>query len=135
MAKKNVILFMIIYLVMNISCKSNLAVSNAIKYKVVSIDSIEDVYVIYAKNKSNYFKIVTQKMQYSSSCNKIKIGKKYKFDLVSLLKEKEKFRTNVAGVDFHGKSILLERDSITDIYSANNIESLCFVKKSGHVPN
>jgi hypothetical protein len=124
MPRKYLILILIIYITLNTSCKSNLSSTNTNYYKILSIDSTVDIYVIKAKNKNNYYKIVSKRIDSPlSNCKKIRINKSYKFELVSLL-QKEKFTTMIGGIDFDGESILFERDSINDIHTANNLRGI-----------
>ncbi|MBZ4044562.1 hypothetical protein [Flavobacterium hibisci] len=109
---------------MNTSCKSNLSSTNTNYYKILSIDSTADIYVIKAKNKNNYYKIVSKRIDRPLyNYLKIRINKSYKFELVSLL-HKEKFTTMIGRIDFYGESILFERDSINDIRTTNNLQGI-----------
>ena len=127
MAKKNATTgLMIIFIMIVISCKVNPKTKLCDKYKIISIDSIENVYVIHAKSENKYYKIVSEKEPNSQNCKKIKTGKFYNFYLTSLFKDRGKFKTNFDGVDFKGQSIFLEKDSIYDVHTAKQLRGLCF---------
>lgn len=127
MTRKNVILvFVILCLIINISCKVSQTTETFRNYKIISIDSIDNVYIIHAKSKDRYFKIVSEKENIQTDRKKIKIDKSYKFRLTSLFKDREKFRANFDGVDFKGQSILLEKDSIYDIHTSKQLRGLYF---------
>lgn len=122
-------LFIAVFIIINISCKTNLSKDNFSQYQIISIDSIENVYVIHTKSVNKYYKIVSEKEYNHEKGKKIKIGKFYKFNLTSLFKEREKFRTNFDGADFKGQSILVERDSIYDIHTAQQLRGLYFIER------
>jgi hypothetical protein len=112
-----------------ISCKSNkVDIDNSerhLKYKIIKIVSKNDVYIIYAKNHDSFYKILTLRNNSENpSCKKIKIGKEYELNLVSL-----DVPIYADGLDFHGEPILLERDSINELHTAKNLAGLCLVKQ------
>jgi len=101
-------------------------------YKISKIDSINNVYLIYAKKKDSIFKILSLKEDFSNF-NKIEVGKSYDFKLKSLLRIKKLFGLeiidyNVAGIDFYGTTIAIEQDSINDLHGSDNIKGLYYVK-------
>ncbi len=104
-------------------------------YEVVKLDSINGVYLIYAKKEGSFFKIASKKIG-MEKCSKIEIGEKYKFYLESLFPRNFQGKydlspeslPHVSGVDFYGTTITLEPDSIKDLFMAQNIRGLCFVK-------
>jgi len=104
-------------------------------YKVIKIDSINNVYLIYAIKRDSLFKILSLKNNLST-CNKIKIGKQYNFELQSLFPNKflgkhnlsPNYLPNVNGIDYHGTTIKIERDSINDLHYSSNIKGLCYIK-------
>jgi hypothetical protein len=131
MACKNVIMryFFILSLVIIVSCKSSLQMSkqyvHSENFKILSIDSINNVYVIHSFKENVYFKVLSYKNAFTSDgCNKIKVGNEYKLELKSL-----EVPIYIDGIDFHGETIELERDSINDLYEAKNLIGLCFIKQ------
>jgi len=131
MAKKNVIISILMFsiLLISLSCNSLKNQSTYISYKVIKIDSISDVYVVHAIHKKQYFKIVSHKVESKDSdCEMIKVGKKYRLNLKSLFLNKKKLPLSVNGLDFYGQTINIEEDSIFDIHTTNNLKGLCLVK-------
>lgn len=100
------------------------------KYKVIRIDSIKNVFVIYARKDSLWYKIVSLKD--TLPCARIKIGEDYPFVLMSRVPKEFRGKNispsvipHIAGIDFYGVSIPFERDSINDIFIATNLKGLC----------
>jgi len=100
------------------------------KYKVVRIDSIKNVFVIYARKDSSCYKIVSLKD--TLPCTRIKVGEDY--PLVLMSRVPKEFRgenispsviPHITGIDFYGVSIPFERDSINDIFVATISRGLC----------
>lgn len=111
-------------------------VKNGIEaYKVYKIDSINTYYLIYAKRNDSLYKIVSKKEMIASG-NKICLNDNYAFKLHSTLSE---FRignvtispksSNVNCFAFDKETnICLEGDSIRDLYQADNIKGLYFIR-------
>ena len=136
---RTIIIFLFFYLFF--SCQSQKQVSESKnktiflaslrdKYKVIRIDSINNVYVIYARKDSSWYKIVSLKD--TLPCPRIKVGKDY--PLVLMSRVPKEFRgenispsviPHITGIDFYGVSIPFERDSINDIFVATNLKGLC----------
>jgi hypothetical protein len=111
------------------------------RYHVTRIDSLQTVYLIYARRHDSLFKIVSDKHPVAN-CTKIKPGHAYAFQLRSLLytdltpEEKAASLPGLAPLDTHhmggldydgqGLMITLEGDSIRDLYYAENVNGLCF---------
>lgn len=104
-------------------------------YKVYKIDSIHNYYLLYAKKEDSLYKIVSEK-QIIKEGEKIQVGEKYPFKLHSRLSD---FRignvtiptknTNVDCFAFDSLTyICLEGDSIRDLYYADNIKGIYFIK-------
>lgn len=115
-------------MILILSCKSNKVINNEakdfLKYKIIKIDSINNVYVIHAKENGLYYKILSLKNNNKLSSNKkIKQGNKYNFKLISL-----DVPMYVDGLDFHGEAISIERDSIYDLHISNNLKGLYFIR-------
>jgi hypothetical protein len=127
MSFKNLIISYSI-MILILSCKSNKVINNEakdfLKYKIIKIDSINNVYVIHAKENGLYYKILSLKNNNKLSSNKkIKQGNKYNFKLISL-----DVPMYVDGLDFHGEAISIERDSIYDLHISNNLKGLYFIR-------
>ncbi|GAA0894526.1 hypothetical protein GCM10009122_42070 [Fulvivirga kasyanovii] len=108
---------------------------NPNSYEVVKLDSLNDVYLIYAKKAGTLFKIASKKTS-KERCSRIEVGEKYPFNLESLFPRNfqgkydlsPKNLPHVSGVDFYGTTITLEPDSINDLFLARNVRGLCFMK-------
>src|ERR1044072_5644604 len=77
------------------------------KYKVIKIDSIKNVYVVYTKKELLWYKIVSLKD--SMACRNIQVGGEYPFRLMSRVPKDFKgidispnTIPHIAGIDFHG---------------------------------
>lgn len=107
-----------------------------VAYKVYKIDSINTYYLIYAKKGDSLYKIVSKKKP-NKNCEEIKIKISYAFKLRSSLTDfhignvliSAKQLTNVNCYTYDDSTkICLERDSINDLYHADNIQGLCYIK-------
>jgi hypothetical protein len=106
------------------------------KYKVYKIDSLENLYLIYARKNDSIYKIISQN-QKENNCKNIKVNGVYCFKLHSRFESKflGKYRMSpkalphVSGYNFYGTIVTLEGDSIRDLYYAENIKGLCFIKR------
>lgn len=104
-------------------------------YEVIKLDSLNNVYLIYAKKGGTLFKIASKKTN-TEKCTRIEVGEKYRFYLESLFPKNFKGKydlspkslPHVSGVDFYGTTITLEPDSINDLFLARNVRGLCFMK-------
>jgi hypothetical protein len=101
-------------------------------FKIVRVDSINNVYLIYARQRDALYKIVSLK-EGTNTGRSIVVGSSYPLDLVSLfIKNFQGYdlspqrSLDIGGISFSGTLIKLERDSIVDLYRAKNIKGLCF---------
>jgi hypothetical protein len=96
------------------------------KYKVVRIDSIEKVFVIYARKDKEWYKIVSIKD--GVPCRRINVGEEHAFVLMPVKPEDNPFydpHINIGGTSYYGVRIQYEGDSIKRIYTALNVTGLC----------
>ena len=106
---------------------------DSVLYNVSKIDSINNYYLIYARQGKYVYKIVSEKMV-QPNCLDIKVGDSYRFDLRSVFEVNGR-RIIPANAIYEltgwqiDKStvITFEGDSIRDIFYATNIKGLCFV--------
>ncbi|WCT13636.1 hypothetical protein [Mucilaginibacter jinjuensis] len=108
----------------------------ATSYKVYKIDSINTYYLIYARGHDTLFKIVSKKNSVKSHY-KIKVNTSYEFKLHSsllnrhigakILLPQNSLLVNCFSYD-DKTQICLEGDSIRDLYYAENIKGLYFIK-------
>jgi len=103
-------------------------------YKILRIESLDNIYIIYAQKEDSLFKILSLKSG-NKNCNTIKVNKSYPLKLKSLFPKEflgkydlSPQATNVDGVNFYGNMVQVERDSINDLTTAENIRGLCFIK-------
>lgn len=114
------------------------------KLKVHRIVPVKSIYLIYAKNNfGRIFKIVTEKEEVDS-CNDIRIGCSYVFDLCPVIPDGEvtikegplaglilRRDPHVTGFGMYGGvAVDLEGDSITNIFTVKNVKGLCYLGDS-----
>ncbi len=108
-------------------------------YHVYKIDSLNSYYFIYAKQKGRLYKIISKKdIKFNEP--QLTIGGTYNFDLFSILDQKIKIGNKVISTDPGGiiscfglddsTSVCKERDSINNLYRANNLIGLCIRVRS-----
>lgn len=136
MKTKKPLAFLYIILLTVCSLKQNAAqveqpfVSNIsdkkVQYKIIKIDSLENVYIIYAELNDNIYKIVSEK-QKLSKCNPIEEDKFYNFKLKSAFPENFYQKRDKYGIKLFNTEIKLENDSIVwDIFLTKNLKGLCY---------
>ncbi len=92
-------------------------------FKVYKIDSIKSVYLIYARNKNQPYKILSHK-EPTNDGGLIKINSYYNFKLVAIFNKKYDL---VDGTVYYDAPVEIEQDSILTLYSAENVVGLHFV--------
>lgn len=93
-------------------------------YLVSKIDSIRNVYVIYAENKSGSYKIVSLKDS-AVNCKRIRVSDEVAFNLISLVQNETMNANHVSGIMFHGVAISLQDAPLGKIHIAINLKGLC----------
>jgi hypothetical protein len=103
------------------------------EFKIVKLDSISNVYLIYARQKDTLYKIVSLK-EATHTGRSIVVGSSYQLDLVSLFIRNfqgydlsPQNTLDIGGISFSGTLIKVERDSIVDLYRARNVKGLCLI--------
>jgi hypothetical protein len=100
------------------------------KFEILNVDSIENVYLIYAKRKDSVVKIVSKKEGFCD-CRTIEKGKFYDLHIKSLFPENFYQKRDVAGVKFNGMMIKLEgKGVIWDLFVSENLDGLCLVNQA-----
>lgn len=123
--KHLIILFCLFFLQVQPSQTEQIKLKDS--YKIIRIDSINNVYSIYARKENLLFKILSLKNDIvDKELKKIKCGENYKLELISLLEGDSRYPINVDGIDFYGQTIELERDSINDLYITKNLVGLYY---------
>lgn len=104
------------------------------KFKIVKLDSINNVYIIYGSKKEQLFRILSRKNLNSMIWgHEIKIGEFYSFKLDSFFRPTPKgspfASVHLNSINFHGTSISREKrdcESCTyNLYTSNNLVGLC----------
>jgi hypothetical protein len=96
-------------------------------FEVIKIDSLQKVYLIYAKRNSSVFKIVSKKGP-GPKCRNVIIGEKYAFELTSFHNLLPDVRRGT-GIRYNDTIIKLEGgDIIWDLFTCKNLDNLCFAR-------
>jgi hypothetical protein len=119
-----------------ISCKCRKTVENKNvigisknQYEIIKIDSIESVYLIYAKKGDSIVKIAS-KIENTTCINKIKKGDSLNLSIKSVFNETFYQRRNIAGVNFNGTMIRLKEEGVLwDLFISDDIKGLCIIKQ------
>ncbi|SFJ00396.1 hypothetical protein [Olleya namhaensis] len=101
-------------------------------FQVKKIDSTLDTYLIYAFKSGRYHKILSEKLTSINDCREIKLYNNYNFNLDTLYIQSGIYE-HAAGIEIGDKEVVyFEGDSITVLYSSNNIKGLCIIDKEGN---
>lgn len=105
-------------------------------FTIYKIDSISEVYLIYARKKNKNYKIVSkiERDAYDECREKLFVGNSYDLGIESILYPKNsKLMTShyLKGVNYHGILIKIEEEnSIKDLYVSSNVNGLCYKNNS-----
>jgi len=94
------------------------------RYKVVRIDSIGTVYLIYAQKDNLVYKIVSAKVE-SGDCKNIKVNGEYGFHLFTRFFSSRKTAPNITGVEVNGTTVHVEDGCVDDLFNSINVKGLC----------
>jgi hypothetical protein len=135
--KKLSILLSLIFLA---SCqtykKKPFEINDKASFEVYKIDSINSYYLIYAKKADTLYKIVSNKEKVKE-CYSIRKEMKYKFKIHAVsdnapkiggLKIKPMNYLDVACYQFDKETKICREEGMYDIYYADNVKGLCFIK-------
>lgn len=128
--------YILIIIIILTSCSSSKKIQTGISYKIVKIETLDNVYVIYAQNISypiyETIKIIVKKNN-TKKCNSnmIQLNNIYKLNLKSLTSQIEFPKSNIKNISYYGESIALKDKDyiIKDIMITSDIQGLCFYKK------
>lgn len=126
--KKMIVITILICLACSSSKKHNFDSQLIISCDIQRIDSVGNVYLVYAKNGGSLFKIMSRKRSHSSNCTRIKVGRSYTLGLQSAFINRQQLPLDLDGIKYYGQTIKLERDSINDLYTSTNLKGLCVIK-------
>ena len=134
---KNSIILLSMFLFACTSIKKQENISKADKlYNVYKIDSINNYYLIYANRNDSLYKIVAQKEK-KNNCNMIKSCLSYKFIIHSMRENPPKIGgikirpinyMDINCFQFDKETRICKEDGIFDLYFADNVKGLCFIK-------
>lgn len=117
--------FLVLFCAFICSC----SVSNK-KYLITKISKKNSVYIINAVKNGVEYRIVSleNSSMKSVECEKtIYVGERYKFNLKSIVFDSIT-PINVDGVYYNNELILLNKDSINDVFESKNIKGLCYTE-------
>ena len=97
-------------------------------FYITNLDSINNLYVVYAKKGNSYYKILSEKLAKPiPNCNKIKLYKNYSLDVISIVPDTSKISLHLDGVLYKDTEIFFEKDSIWDLYQSSQLKGLCII--------
>ncbi len=131
---------LILFAVSILACSPTKRINNSVEdqqhsYMVYKLDSINSYYLIYARSKDSLYKIVSEKTV-ASAGEQIRPNGRYAFNLRSrlsafrignVLVSPQSSNVNCFAFD-EETNICLEGDSIRDLYQAENVKGLSFLK-------
>ena len=96
-------------------------------YTIVKIDSVENVYIVYAEKADSLYKIISKKSD-KGYCQPMKVGRQYNLALDSyFLPEELHVKNRMTGISYEGVLINIERDGVvSDIFTTQNLNGLCY---------
>lgn len=98
-------------------------------FKILKIDSIQKVYVIYACKNDSTFKIVSVKKDSMAVCSPIRKGKYYDFNITSIFPANFYQKRDISNARFGGTLIKLEGNGVIwDLFVCDNLSGLCYIK-------
>lgn len=136
MKKFSILLSLILFASCQTYKKKTYKINDKSSYEVYKLDSINNYYLIYAKKTETLYKIISNKEKIKD-CHSIRIGVKYKFKIHAVsdnaptiggLKIKPMNYLDVACYQFDKQTKICREDGMYDIYYADNIKGLCYIK-------
>lgn len=105
-------------------------------FYIIKLDSIDNLYVLYAKKKESYYKILSVKQSHKmANCDKVQLFHNYDFYLESIVPDTSKISLHVDGVLFENTEVDFEKDSIWDLYKTPQLYGLCYFNKKDREKN
>jgi hypothetical protein len=96
------------------------------KFVINNIDSIQSLYIIYAKRHDSIIKIVS-KMEKIDNCSPVIIGQAYDLKVRSLL-ENHASKRHIGGIKVNNVLVKLEGKEVTwDLFICEDLKGLCYV--------
>ncbi|MBC9911298.1 hypothetical protein [Chitinophaga varians] len=95
-------------------------------FHILNIDSIQEVYIIYATRNDSTIKIVSKK-ENIDKCDPILTGRFYDLNITSLL-WKTAGKMHIGGIMYNHQLIKLEGGKIVrDLFTSDNLKGLCYI--------
>ncbi len=130
--------YVIVLLSLSCTCKKNniitlkkeqINLNQSFKFEIVKIDSIDNIYLVYAKRNDSIVKIVSLK-QKVKNCNQVLIGNKYNFKIESFFSKNYHQKLDIKGFKVSNTIIKLEKNGVIwDLFSTINLEGLCYIEE------
>jgi hypothetical protein len=99
---------------------------NNTAFQILNIDSLQQVYIIYATRNDSTIKIVSKK-EIMDKCQPITAGQFYDLNITSLL-WKTASKMHIGGVKYNNQLIKLEGGKIVwDLFTSDNLKGLCYI--------
>lgn len=98
------------------------------KYQVIKVDTLNSGFVIYSKKNDSLFKILSVRSNTTKSCEKIKVGAYYDFNLKILFPNTSKSTIPIYSILLKEINIESEGVSINDIYFCENLKGVCYIR-------
>jgi hypothetical protein len=103
---------------------------NSSEFNIVKLDSINNLYIVYAKKGDDYYKILSEKLlKKISNRKKIKLYKNYDLDVISIVPDTSKISLHLSGVLYKNTEIIFEKDSIWDLYKSPQLKGLYYIER------
>jgi hypothetical protein len=103
----------------------NRVIDSANRFEIWRIDSVQSVFIIYAKRNDSIIKIVSKK-EMLNDCKPIFKGQLYNLNVESLLKHTSSKR-HIGGVKYSGILVKLEGgEVIWDLFVSEDLKGLCY---------
>lgn len=98
------------------------------KFEIIKIDSIDNIYLLYAKRNDSVLKIVSLK-QNDINCNEIKVGNKYNLKIESFFSKNYPQKLDIKGFKVSNTIIKLEKNGVIwNLFSSKNFQGLCYIE-------
>jgi len=97
------------------------------EFKIIRIDSVANVYIIYAERNDTIFKILSSYKEKPNDCKPIQKDEFYELKIKSLM-ENFAGKLHIGGMRYGQLIIMLEGDNgiIWDLFVSENLKGLCY---------
>jgi hypothetical protein len=112
---------------MAVTAVENIKLNN--NCEIIKIDSINNIYVLYAKRNDSLVKIVSMK-QIDNNCKQIEIGHIYNLKIKSFFSDNFHQKLDIKGFKVSNTIIKLEGNGVIwDLFSTENLKGLCYIEE------